>query len=95
MHKLGVWIIIVTCVWISMLMDLVRGLATHVKYVVESVSDNSCHGLESNRVCKLHEMLKRSMGESLFFPSSRSSERAKCHRQNPRSILRSRSAIDG
>jgi hypothetical protein len=32
-----------------------------------NVSDNSCHGLESIRVCKLHEMLKRSTGESLFF----------------------------
>jgi hypothetical protein len=33
-HKLGVWIIIVACVLISMLMDLVHGLDTHVKYVV-------------------------------------------------------------
>jgi hypothetical protein len=32
-----------------------------------NVSDNSRHGLERIRVCKLHEMLKRSTGESLFF----------------------------
>jgi hypothetical protein len=31
------------------------------------VSDNSCHRLERIRVCKLHEMLKRSTRESLFF----------------------------
>jgi hypothetical protein len=32
-----------------------------------NVSNNSCHGLESIQVCKLHKMLKRSTGESLFF----------------------------
>ena len=32
-----------------------------------NVSDKCCHGLESIQVCKLHEMLKRSTGESLFF----------------------------
>ena len=32
-----------------------------------NVSNNSCHGLESIRVCKLQEMLKHSARESLFF----------------------------
>jgi hypothetical protein len=45
-----------------------------IKDFYACVSDNSCHGLESIQVCKLHEVIRRSTGESLFFPSSRSSE---------------------
>jgi hypothetical protein len=36
-------------------------------WVILGVIDNYFHGLESIRVYKLHEMLKRSTGESLFF----------------------------
>jgi hypothetical protein len=32
-----------------------------------NVSDKCCHELESIRVCKLHEMIKRSTRKSLFF----------------------------
>jgi hypothetical protein len=59
-----------------------------------NVSDNSCHGFESIRVCKLHEILKRSTGESLFFPSIKSSERA-LHSSAEKKQRHSRTAVDG
>ena len=77
------------------------GIVIHVMNMVtkllnlDIVSDNSCHGLKSIQVYKLHEMLKLSTGESLFFQVAGQASGQNVIDSVQGLFLRSRSTVDG